>query len=583
MPRDPAYGPQQRPRIDRADLHENPGRLAGHEISYQAPRPRDRSDWTAYTRFRCCSGVYEGRGVQKKPRPLSWGSRLLSWSLDIFVLDKPLHPEDISVAVAMTKATSDARKGAYKDALSPWTWEIISCTSSSILLTAIIVILARVDGRPQEEWHLSITLNSLINTLSTLFRASLAATATEVISQQKWIWFWSTPESSRRPISHMQSFDAGSRNLLGGLKLLPIVARQYPFAILPVVVLISSLLVGPFAQQSIRVFYKDVPSELGAASLPISRVMDAVASNSYYNTMPVSEYSFFTLKNDPRISVFNTVSNPSSQDLTIFPDCPTGNCDFPPMGSSHTTHTSLGICSKCSDMTSLVEQQGDDGDYRLPHFGIQHKIRLAVETLDNLTWAATTMTTEHKAISRWALVNATVLTVSDVGQPLVNGSARYPSSPVAVSCSLYACLRSYRARIRDNNLVETLESSTPLAPDVGNFTGTGSELSQKIWVDFNIPSESSRSNLSAIQLPCRIGNQVYTASNMSQAPGALPVRLIVPAGAPDYPPTPAPEECISRIDMFTYKLAGGAYRSFLTGGCRITLDSQNRLFCGSEL
>lgn len=483
----------------------------------------------------------------------------------------------------MAKASKDARTGVYKEAFGPWIWEIISSTSSSILLTAIIVILARVDGRPQEEWQLSITLNSLINTLSTLFRACLAATATEIISQQKWIWFWSTPESSRRPISHMQSFDAGSRNLLGGLKLVPIVARQYPFAILPVVVLLASLLVGPFAQQSIRIFYKDVPSELGAASLPTSRVIDAFASNSYYNTMPLGEFTFWSLTNGPRVSVFNTVSNPASHDLTISPECPTGNCDFPTLDSSGITHTSLGVCSACSDMTSLVEQEGDYGNYMLPNVGIQYKQRLAVSSSPNLTWAEATMTTEHQAVSRWALVNATVLTVTEVGQRLVNGSTEYANTPVAVTCSLYACLRSYTARIRENKLSETLKSSIPLAPDLANFTETGSDLSQKVWRSFEAVTEYNRYNLSAIQLPCRIGNDVYSASNMSQAPGAVPVRLITPNGAPDYPPTLAPEECITRMDMFTHGLVGGAYGYFLSGGCRVTLDAQGRLFCKDQL
>lgn len=483
----------------------------------------------------------------------------------------------------MTKASDAPRTGAYKTAFSPWTWEIVSCTSSAVLLTAIVVILARVDGRPQEEWQLSITLNTLINTLSTLFRACLAATATEVISQQKWVWFWSTPEASRRPISHMQSFDAGSRSLLGGLKLLPIVARHYPFAALPVVVLVTSLLVGPFAQQSIRVFYQDVPSELGAASLPVSRVIDAFEGTSYYNTMPVADFAFWSLKNGPRVSVFNTVSNPSSHDLTISPECPTGNCDFPALDGSGITHTSLGVCSACSDMTPLVKQEGDYGNYVLPTVSIAYKQRLSVSSDANLTWAETIMTKEHKAVSRWALVNATVLTVTKVGQRPGNKSSNFPNTPVAASCSLYACLRSYTARIRENKLVETLESSAPLAPDLANFTGTGSELGEKMFSAFSAPSESNRYNLSAIRSPCRVGNDIYTASNMSQAPGAVPVRLVVPNGAPDYPPTRAPEECIARVDMFTSNLIGGAYYYFLTGGCRVTMDPEGQLFCPDQL
>lgn len=187
----------------------------------------------------------------------------------------------------MGKPTESPRGGIYSDVFGPWIWEITASLTSSGLLTAIIVILTRVDGKPREDWSLEITLNTLINVLSTLFRACLASTAAEIISQQKWIWFWSAPAPGR-PIRHIQSFDAGSRNLLGSLKLLPIVVTRYPLAILPVVILVSSLFIGPFAQQSIRTVYKEEHSDVGVAYLAASDGMNS--SRSYFRTRSRADF-----------------------------------------------------------------------------------------------------------------------------------------------------------------------------------------------------------------------------------------------------------------------------------------------------
>ena len=197
----------------------------------------------------------------------------------------------------MGKPTGSPRGGVYSDVFGPWIWEIISSVASSILLAAIIVVLARVNDQPQEDWPLQITLNTLINVLSTLFRACLASTAAEIISQQKWIWFWSAPAAGR-PIRDIQSFDAGSRSLLGSLNLLPVVITRYPLAVLPVAILLSSLFIGPFAQQSIRTVYRDVPSGFGTALLPVSNYMNSFGSDFHYRTLAGADFITWSLRPD---------------------------------------------------------------------------------------------------------------------------------------------------------------------------------------------------------------------------------------------------------------------------------------------
>ena len=54
-----------------------------------------------------------------------------------------------------------------------WAWEILSCCLSAGSLIAIIATLSVHDGRPLPQWPHLITINSLIATFTTIFKASM--------------------------------------------------------------------------------------------------------------------------------------------------------------------------------------------------------------------------------------------------------------------------------------------------------------------------------------------------------------------------------------------------------------------------
>lgn len=483
----------------------------------------------------------------------------------------------------MGKPTDSPRGGGiWSEVFGPWVWEIVSSAASSALLTAIIVILTRVDGQAQEDWRLQITLNTLINVLSTLFRACLASTAAEIISQQKWIWFWSAPAPGR-PIRHIQSFDAGSRSLLGSLKLLPVVATRYPLAILPVVILLSSLFIGPFAQQSIRTVYRDLPSDFGTASLPASNRMNSSDPMSFFRTRGRADFIMWSLQPEPRSDLFKSVSISSSNDFAINWTCPTANCDFPVLApGSDVTHTSLGVCSSCTDVTSLVEKGEVEGstNYTLPNdmqlIAFDTQAHMAVSSGGSSDWAAKAMAEEERALARWAFVNTTVLTLALA--PGQSDADQQPTTPVAVTCSLYPCLRSYAAKVRDSKLLERVVDSTPLVPDLGDYAGADAEEKAAEYT----PGLSDNDGLAAIQSPCKIGSDIYAPANASQAPDTRRVRLFAPGAAPDYPATLMPESCIARIDRFGHAIIGVTYSKFLNGSCGWDARQGPFAECGEE-
>lgn len=66
--------------------------------------------------------------------------------------------------------------------------ELVGVAVSIGSLIAIVVILRREDGKPLTAWSLAITLNTVIATLGTLARTTLAFALSACVGQQKWNW-----------------------------------------------------------------------------------------------------------------------------------------------------------------------------------------------------------------------------------------------------------------------------------------------------------------------------------------------------------------------------------------------------------
>ncbi|SCO85860.1 uncharacterized protein FRV6_09987 [Fusarium oxysporum] len=108
-----------------------------------------------------------------------------------------------------------------------------------------------MDTTKRQEAGVGITLNDLIAMIATIFRAILAFVALEVLAQLKWDWITET----FRPVGDMQRYDDASRIAWGSLMLLQNVFKRQPQAIIAVVVVVTSLAIGPVTQQTIQPYY----------------------------------------------------------------------------------------------------------------------------------------------------------------------------------------------------------------------------------------------------------------------------------------------------------------------------------------
>jgi hypothetical protein len=96
-----------------------------------------------------------------------------------------------------------------------WLWESISCLTAVAGIIATVVLLHCYDSKALPSWPLGITLGSLLSIFATVITASISVPLSSGLGQLGWIKFRHQPH----PLAHIGNFDAASRSILGGLKL----------------------------------------------------------------------------------------------------------------------------------------------------------------------------------------------------------------------------------------------------------------------------------------------------------------------------------------------------------------------------
>lgn len=164
-----------------------------------------------------------------------------------------------------------------------WTVEILSALLAIGSVLSIVSILAHFDGQTQPEWRYTINLNTLVALLSTVARALILVTVSEVLGQAKWLWI---SQRESRPVSHLEDFDIASRGWFGSFRLLTILSRN-PLAVSSCLVVILSLAMGSFTQQAIKTTTCPQNSKEFQASIHIAHHMGFPKEDMYtYITGP---------------------------------------------------------------------------------------------------------------------------------------------------------------------------------------------------------------------------------------------------------------------------------------------------------
>ena len=282
-----------------------------------------------------------------------------------------------------------------------------------------------------------------------------------------------------------------------------------------------------------------VRSELCSRTIPQLDATVAVAESIWgpdivYATKDVSEYLELFLP--IRSAMVNGFSNLASTGHTAVPfTCPTGNCTFPP-------YESLGYCSRCVDVKASVvetpcpsEQLGRfctnfsmpaasplkivwDYGYGILLNGLSSRPNFGSPRSGNYDLNITLMT-----FTRARCANFTPAPGEVLQAPYFKNNSdllwKCPPSPglpsipanndiLAVNCTVYACLKRYQGEVRGGVLHESVLSERPLA--VAPF------------IDVYRPGRNEATALVAPKFPCRLGADLYDASNVSAVPPSTP-------------------------------------------------------------
>ncbi|KAJ5017669.1 hypothetical protein K4K57_007859 [Colletotrichum sp. SAR 10_99] len=385
--------------------------------------------------------------------------------------------------------------GARQSVLSPWLSDIYRLLVSILLLAAIYAVLLSQNNKLQRDWNIHITLNSIANILSTFLRASIATVAAEIICQTRWTWFWSVRSSDPdRRMLDLQHFTNGSRDAFAALQLAKLVKWRSPLTLMATFIFATSFSIGPFVQQAIKTVERTVPEAGKPASIPIAR---NISAEPYF-----LGDSSVVLKASTVNALQAALLNPSG--IKIVPNCPTGNCTFTGLNSGMSiasigeiTHASAGICAECTDVSSLIAATFGDStkNLSLPN-GMELSLSQGYETEmifrpGDLSWAGGIMSENAHSLAGLALSNTTVLAVETASS---DGHNKSTANSLALSCSFYACLRSYSGMVQGTELKEELLSQVPMhKPDGSNDTSEGphvAPLSPCLEHDRNFTAEA---------------------------------------------------------------------------------------------
>jgi magnesium-transporting ATPase (P-type) len=158
-----------------------------------------------------------------------------------------LNAPDQDIYHASTSVTSIDKpkkpQSAWARLSTTWWMEIITIFLSTGFIIGLIAILASFQNRLTTEWTFFISINAVVAIVITAARATLLATVSVCLSQEKWNHF----NNRARRLQDLNIIDRASRGPLGSIQML--FSVSWGLATVSAVVMILSLLTDSFVQQ----------------------------------------------------------------------------------------------------------------------------------------------------------------------------------------------------------------------------------------------------------------------------------------------------------------------------------------------
>ncbi|KAJ5647730.1 hypothetical protein N7490_004102 [Penicillium lividum] len=276
---------------------------------------------------------------------------LLSITTRQFSVQGPnFTPENRETFPSSENVTADSKSDAFPqehtqqfDWAGSWTWEIVSVVFSIVCVALLAAFLGQVNGVEYSSWQYRLSPNTVASLIATIAKSALLISVSSCLSQLKW----NQAQLARpTPLYNIQVLDQASRGPWGALEVLWRRKMKPELATAGALLMVLSLAMDPLAQQLL--------------AYPIIRIKASnesayVQTTHGYNT-PILEttsnlfndLTYMSIYDDPNMlkAILSGLSQTSSP---LEPICSTGDCDYP-------NFVSLGICSKCEDVTTKTTQ-----------------------------------------------------------------------------------------------------------------------------------------------------------------------------------------------------------------------------------
>ncbi|KAF2449614.1 hypothetical protein P171DRAFT_379677 [Karstenula rhodostoma CBS 690.94] len=235
---------------------------------------------------------------------------------------------------------------ASSNVVKRWLLEIISWLLSALCMSAIIITLFFLQGKPlPQHWPMNITLNAYIAVLSRVASASLMLPVSEAVGQLKWSWF----QGRSKKMWDFELFDNASRGPWGSLMLL-VRTKGMTLAALGAAITIFVMAMDPFFQQVVRYPQRTV-LQIQNSSIP--RVERYEQNNV---KILASGQEVMSPDLDMKAAIDQSfldfgvpqyqVGNGTQAEIPL--SCPTSSCTWEP-------YETLGVCSQCVDVVDMLD------------------------------------------------------------------------------------------------------------------------------------------------------------------------------------------------------------------------------------
>ena len=91
-----------------------------------------------------------------------------------------------------------------------WTRELLAWALAALALMILIIVLAIYNNKPLDNWHSSVSVNTLVNVLTTIASIALIYPVASAIAQMRWI----SLAKRESAVADMESFGSGPIDII---------------------------------------------------------------------------------------------------------------------------------------------------------------------------------------------------------------------------------------------------------------------------------------------------------------------------------------------------------------------------------